>query len=49
MGSVMIVLFSSLLVVLIMVCIARWIFRVNDIVGRLDSIIKLLAKEQRDR
>jgi hypothetical protein len=31
--------------ILIFVAISRWVFRINDIVKRLDQIIELLGKE----
>jgi hypothetical protein len=33
--------------VLIFVAISRWVFRINDIVKRLDQIIDLLGKENK--
>jgi len=35
-------LFMVLLFVVIMVAISRWVFRVNDIVDRLDMIVEML-------
>ena len=39
-------LFVMLLVVLIMVAISRWIFRINDIIKRLDGILAALTKKE---
>lgn len=38
------VLLLIILAVAIMVAISRWVFRINDIVKRMDDIINLLAK-----
>lgn len=37
-------LFLLILVVAITVAISRWVFRINDIVNRLDNIVELLRK-----
>lgn len=37
-------IFLFLLFFLLMVAISRWIFRINDIVKRMDNIIELLKK-----
>lgn len=34
-----------LLILLVMVSISRWIFRINDIIKRLDAILAALKKE----
>jgi hypothetical protein len=39
-------LFAMLLFFLILVAISRWVFRINDIVNRLDSILKVLKAGQ---
>lgn len=46
MDALLIVVFMVVLFVAIFVAISRWVFRINDIVGRLDSIVALLRKTQ---
>ena len=41
-GIVLIILMFAMLFFLIGVIISRWIFRINDIINRLDSIVNLL-------
>jgi hypothetical protein len=51
-GAFFAVIFMFLLFFLVMVAISRWIFRVNDIVNRLDDIlaqVKALAATQQPR
>jgi hypothetical protein len=36
--------FGLLLIVAISVALSRWIFRINDIVNRLDRIVELMSK-----
>ncbi|MDO9267785.1 MAG: hypothetical protein Q7T96_01590 [Methylobacter sp.] len=42
-------LFGVLLFFAIGAAISRWIFRVNDIVDRLDEIIKILGQQNREK
>ena len=42
--EIFVVIFMFVLFVAIMVAISRWVFRINDIVNRMDDIIRLLAK-----
>lgn len=41
-----VMIFSLLVIagVAIIIALARWIFRINDIVSRLDSVVELLRK-----
>jgi hypothetical protein len=41
-----IALFFLILIVAITVAISRWVFRIDDIVNRLDNIVELLRKAQ---
>jgi hypothetical protein len=41
-------IFMLLLFFVILVAISRWIFRVNDIVKRLDKIVTLLESQRGD-
>jgi Na+-transporting methylmalonyl-CoA/oxaloacetate decarboxylase gamma subunit len=45
-GAGFVALLFLILAIAIMVAISRWVFRINDIVERLDSIIALLRKAQ---
>jgi hypothetical protein len=45
-SALFIVVFVAALVVAIIVALARWIFRIDDIVSRLDNIVELLRKAQ---
>jgi len=41
------VIFLFIFVIAIMVAISRWIFRINDIIKRMDKIIELLGNSSR--
>ncbi len=41
-ASLAVFFFALILAIAIMVAISRWIFRINDIIKRLDSIINAL-------
>lgn len=41
-GFVMVYIFVVILIIAIFVAISRWVFRINDIVERLDKIVHLL-------
>jgi hypothetical protein len=46
--EVMVGIVFLILWVAISVAIARWVFRINDIVEKLDIIIKLMRNNQKD-
>lgn len=41
-GFAMVYIFVVILIIAIFVAISRWVFRINDIVERLDKIVRLL-------